>query len=154
MKKNDYHNDIVRLSNTNKTQILQRIRLKEFVLITPLEVIHSKEKLQPDDETVIPHDDLNAISWEADFDFDPRQDNEPNEAAQSPDNDTSSVAGDYVRTSRDGILSRDGNDINEPLPNDEQQDENKKPNTADRQDNPNSPKSGGNFTVPGISMMK
>ena len=64
------------------------------------------------------------------------------------------MAGDYVRTSRDGIISRDGNDINEPLPNDEQQDENKKPNTADRQDNPNSPKSGGNITVPGISMMK
>ena len=47
-------NYIVRRLNTNKTQILHRIRLKKFVPNTPLEDKYSKEKLQPDDEIIIP----------------------------------------------------------------------------------------------------
>ena len=62
-------NYFVRQLKTNKTQILHRIRLKKFVPNTPLEDKYAKEKLQPDDEIIIPQDDLYNISWEADFDY-------------------------------------------------------------------------------------
>ena len=68
--------------NTNKRQILHRIRLKKFVANTPLEDKHSKEELQQDDEIIIPQDDLNTISWDADFDyqvFEPKRDDNSNE---------------------------------------------------------------------------
>ena len=54
-------NYVVRRLNTYKTQILHRIRLKKFVPNTPLEDKCSEEKLQPDDEIIIPQDDLYAI---------------------------------------------------------------------------------------------
>ena len=57
----------MRRLNTNKTQILHRIRLKKFVRNAPLEDKYREEKLQPDEEIVIPQDDLYTISWEADF---------------------------------------------------------------------------------------
>ena len=85
-------NYIVRRLNTNKTQILHRIRLKKFVPNTPLEDKYNKEKFQADEDIVIPQDDLYTISWEADFDyetFEPRKDVCPNE-------NTSRVAGNYV----------------------------------------------------------
>ena len=63
------NNYIVRRLNTNKTQILHRIRLKKFVPKTPLEDQYKEEKLQPDEEIVIPQDDLHTISWEADFEY-------------------------------------------------------------------------------------
>ena len=78
---------IFRRSNADKTQILHRSRLKKFVLNTHLENKYFKKKLQPDDEIIIPQDDLYTISWEADFDyqgFEPRQDDSSNEAAQAP----------------------------------------------------------------------
>ena len=53
--------------NTNKTQILHRIRLKKFVPIQPLEDNFREQRLQPDDEIVIPQDDLYIITWETDF---------------------------------------------------------------------------------------
>ena len=56
--------------NTNKTQILHRIRLEKFVPNFPLEDEYKEEKLQPDEEIVIPQDDLYTISWEEDFDYD------------------------------------------------------------------------------------
>ena len=71
------NNYIVRRLNTNKTQILHRIRLKKFVPNTPLEGKYKEEKLQPDEEIVIPQDDLYTISWEADFEyelFEPKND--------------------------------------------------------------------------------
>ena len=58
----------MRRLKTNKTQILHRIRFKKFVPNTPLENNYSGEKLQPDEEIVIPQDDLYTISWEEDFD--------------------------------------------------------------------------------------
>ena len=79
-------NYIVRRLNTNKTQILNRILLKKFVPNTPLEDKYSKKKLQPDDEIIIPQDDLYTISWEADFDyqaFEPRRDDNTNEELQA-----------------------------------------------------------------------
>ena len=123
-------NYIVRRLNTNKTQKLHRIRLKKFVPNTPLEDKYSKEKLQPDDEIIIPQDDLYTISWEADFDyqvFEPRQDDIPNEELQQADTNASDTNDDYVvydnadddavrprtATSREGIILRDANDVSE-----------------------------------------
>ena len=60
-------NYIVRRINTNKTQILHRNRLKKFVPNQPLEDNFREQRLQPDDEIVIPQDDLFIITWETDF---------------------------------------------------------------------------------------
>ena len=60
-------NYIVRQLNTNKTQILHRIRLKKFIPNQPLEVNFREQRLQPDEEIVIPQDDLYIITWETDF---------------------------------------------------------------------------------------
>ena len=123
-------NYIVRRLNTNKTQILHRIRLKKFVAKTPLEDKYAKEKLQPDDEIIIPQDDLYTISWEADFDyhvFEPRRDDNTDEELQTPDSDAGVTTSDYViydnaddnavrpgtATSRDGTITRDANDVTE-----------------------------------------
>ena len=70
-------NYIVRRLNTNKTQILHRIRLKKFVPNASLGDKYDGEKLQPDNEIVEPQDDLYTISWEVDFEyelFEPRKD--------------------------------------------------------------------------------
>ena len=55
-------NYIVRRLKTNKTQILHRIRKKEFVPDAPLEDKYDGEKLQLDNEVVLPQDDLYTIS--------------------------------------------------------------------------------------------
>ena len=60
-------NYIVRRINTNKTQILHRIRLKKIVPNQPLEDNFQEQQLQPDEEIVIPQDDLYVITWETDF---------------------------------------------------------------------------------------
>ena len=60
-------NYIVRRINTNKTQILHRIRLKKLVPNQPLEDNSREQQLQPDEEIVIPQDDLYIITWETDF---------------------------------------------------------------------------------------
>ena len=57
-------NYIVRRINTNKTQILHRIRLKKFVPNQPLEDNFREQRLQPDEEIVIPQDNLYIITWE------------------------------------------------------------------------------------------
>ena len=123
-------NYIVRRLNTNKTQILHRTRLKKFVPNTPLEDKYAKEKLQPDDEIIIPQDDLYTISWEADFDyhvFEPRRDDNTDEESQTPDSDAGVTTSDYIiydnaddnavrpgtATSRDGTITRDANDVTE-----------------------------------------
>ena len=137
-------NYIVRRLNTNKTQILHRIRLKKFVPNTPLEDKYSKEKLQPDEEIIIPQDDLYTISWEADFDyqvFGPRRDDNTNEELQI-DNDASTTTRDYVidedadhnarrpgtATSRDSTITRDANDVTEGNENEA------RPSTANSRD--------------------
>ena len=86
-------------SNTNKTQILHRIRLKKFVPNTPLEDKYTEEKLQPNDEIIIPQDDLYTIAWEADFEyelFEPRKNNWPDTATRLVTDATTSEADDYV----------------------------------------------------------
>ena len=55
-------NYIVRRLNTNKTQILLRIRLKKFVPNQSLQDIFREERLQQDEEIVIPQDDLHTIT--------------------------------------------------------------------------------------------
>ena len=60
---------IVRRVNTNKTQISHPIKIKNFLPNTPLHDNYSGEKLQPDDEIVIPQCDLYTISWDVDFDY-------------------------------------------------------------------------------------
>ena len=80
-------NYFVRRLNTNKTQILHRIRLKKFVPNAPLEDKYDGEKLQPDNEIVIPQDDLYTISWEVDFEYDlfePRKENWTDVATRRP----------------------------------------------------------------------
>ena len=56
---------IVRKIITNKTQISHRIRFRNYTTVTPLENIHTKEKLRADDNIVIPQDDLYSMAWEA-----------------------------------------------------------------------------------------
>ena len=58
---------IVRRINANKTQILHRIRIKMFVPNQPLENNFREQRLQPDEEIVIPQDDLYIKTWETDF---------------------------------------------------------------------------------------
>ena len=60
-------NYIIRRINTNKTQILHRICLKKFIPNQPLEDNFREQRLQPDEEIVIPQDDLYIITWETDF---------------------------------------------------------------------------------------
>ena len=118
-------NYIVRRISTNKTQILHRIRLKKFVPNTPLQDNYYGEKLQPDEEIVIPQDDLYNISWEVDFDYDlfeTKKDDWPNTATRLP-NDAASGGVDYYvtedeRCSSDEDERRTGeqanaNDVNE-----------------------------------------
>ena len=90
----------LRRLNTNKTQILHHIRLKKFVPNTPLEDKYKEEKLQPDEELIIPQDDLYTISWEADFEynlFQPRKDNWPDADTRLP-NDVARGGVDYYVT--------------------------------------------------------
>ena len=90
-------NYIVRRSNISKTQILHRIRLKKIIPSSPLEDKHSKEKFQPDDEIIIPQDDLFTISWEADFDyqvFEQRRGGNVIEVEKTPDSNADSATGD------------------------------------------------------------
>ena len=93
------NNYIVRRLNTNKTQILHRIRLKKFVPNTPLEDKYKEEKLQPDEEIIIPQDDLYTISWEADFEyelFEQKKNDWPDTAMRLPQDATNSEVDYYV----------------------------------------------------------
>ena len=96
LPKNNY---IVRGLNTNKTQVLHRIRLKKFVPNVPLEDKYKAEKLQPDEEIVIPQDDLYTISWEADFEYElfkPRKNDWPDTATRLPQDATNGEVDYYV----------------------------------------------------------
>ena len=109
-------NYIVRRINTNKTQILHRIRLKKFVPNQPLEDNFREQRLQPDEEIVIPQDDLYVITWETDFgeqlvtrDNEPIPTSVPNgeqpNAAQPNTSDAHENEVDYVITSDESNLA-------------------------------------------------
>ena len=53
----------IRRINTNKTQITQCIRLKTFVPNEPLEDSFREERLQPNEEIIIPQDDFYIKLW-------------------------------------------------------------------------------------------
>ena len=61
-------NYIVRKLNSNKTQILHRIRLRKYTPNTDIRDVRPEGNLQADDEIIIPQDDLYIISWETEFD--------------------------------------------------------------------------------------
>ena len=60
-------NYIVRKLISNKTQILHRIRLRKYEPNSDLQDVRPDRNLQPDDEIVIPQDDLYVITWETNF---------------------------------------------------------------------------------------
>ena len=53
--------------NTNKSQILHRIRLRKYNPDKPPENKYQETQWQTDDNIVVPQDDLYAIAWEAEF---------------------------------------------------------------------------------------
>ena len=61
------NNYIVRKLNTNKTQILHRIRLRKYNPEKPPEDNHQETQWQVDDNIVVPQDDLYTIAWEAEI---------------------------------------------------------------------------------------
>ena len=61
------NNYIVRKLNTNKTQILHRIRLRKYNPEKPPEDNYSEAQRQTYDNIVVPQDDLYTIAWEAEF---------------------------------------------------------------------------------------
>ena len=90
----------MRRLNTTKTQILHRTRLKKFVPIAPWKDKYQEETLLPDEEIVIPQDDLYTTSWEIDFDyelFETRNINWSDTATRLP-NDAASGGVDYYVT--------------------------------------------------------
>ena len=102
-------NYIVRKINTNKTQILHRIRLKRFIPNQPLEDNFREQRLQPDEEIVIPQDDLYVIAWETDFGeqlvtrgSEPIPTSAPNDeqpnTAETNANDVNETEADYIIT--------------------------------------------------------
>ena len=119
---NNYY--IVRRLNTNKTHILHRSRLENFVPNAPLEDKYKEEKLQPDKSIIIPQDDLYTISWEADIKYEllePIRNDWP-DAVTCPTKDTTNgevdyyvTANDSSSTNRDECSSSDKNenDVNE-----------------------------------------
>ena len=60
---------MVRKIVTNKTQILHRMRLRQFTprQLTP-DIPISRREWQPDPEVLIRHDDLYARAWECEYD--------------------------------------------------------------------------------------
>ena len=60
-------NHIVPKLNTNKTQILHRIRLRKYNPEKPHEDNYQQAQRQIDDKFVIPQDDFYTLAWEADF---------------------------------------------------------------------------------------
>ena len=114
----------VRRLNTNKTQILHRIRLKKFVPNTPLEDKYKEEKLQLDEEIVIPQDDLYTISWEADFEyelFEPKKNDWPDTAMRLPQDAANGEVDYYVTENESSSVNEserssermNDNDVNE-----------------------------------------
>ena len=108
-------NYIVRRLNTNKTQILHRIRLKKFVPNQPLEDNFREQRLQPDEEIVIPQDDLYTITWETDFGEQLTiRDNEaiPTSLPDGEQPSTTQINNDANESDADYIITRETNQDN------------------------------------------
>ena len=97
-------NYIVRKLNSYKTQILHRIRLREYEPNTDLQDIRPEGNLQQDNDIVIPQDDLFVITWETDFGEFPNSFNEDTIPTRHESTDTSSGAG-HEATPPDNIFT-------------------------------------------------
>ena len=63
------NNYVVRKIGTNKTQILHRMRLRQFTTRQPiLDTPVTPREWQPDPEIIIKHDDLYARAWDCEYD--------------------------------------------------------------------------------------
>ena len=170
-------NYIVRRLNTNKTQSLHRIRVNKFVPNAPLEDKYDGEKLQPDNEIVIPQDDLYTISWELDFEyeiFEPRKDDWTDVATRRPTDAEDGSLEHYVienergsaseteshseRSNEDDVTenetrtqSRNSRDMLSPLDEKSNGTQNENDVTNDLQDAGNVSNRGADIIVPGIS---
>ena len=77
------NNYLVRKIGTNRTQILHRMRLRQFTPRQPISDIPvTQREWQPDPEVVITHDDLYARAWECEYD-EPKFDSDYNNLATS-----------------------------------------------------------------------
>ena len=66
LKNNNY---LVRKFRTNMTQILHRMKLRQFTPRQPIpDIPITPREWQPDPEVVIKHDDLYARAWECEYD--------------------------------------------------------------------------------------
>ena len=170
-------NYIVRRLNTNKTQILHRIRLKKFVPNAPLEDKYEGEKLQPDNEIVIPQDDLYSISWEVDFEYDlfePRKEDWTDVATRRPTDTEDGSADHYVienerssasenesrseRNNEDDVTEneiwptkKNNSDESSPLNETPYENDNQNDVTNDFKNTESVSNRGADITVPGIS---
>ena len=83
------NNYLVRKIGSNKTQILHRMRLRQFTPRQPIpDTPVTPREWQPDPEVTIKHDDLYARAWECEYDkpiFDSDRDNmvKPNSSGVS-----------------------------------------------------------------------
>ena len=130
------NNYIVRRLNTNKTQILHRIRLKKFVPNTPLEDKCEEEKLQPDEEIVIPQDDLYTISWEADFEyelFEPKTNDWPHTATRLPQ-DAANGEVDYYVTENESTSVNESERSSEGMNDNDVKENEVQPRSANNRD--------------------
>ena len=169
-------NYIVRRLNTNKTQTLHRIRLMKFVPNAPLEDKNEGEKLQPENEIVVPQNDLYTISWEVDFEyelFEPRKDDWTDVATRRPtDAEDGSVENHVIENERGSASETEShsdrpneddvnqnetrtqshNSLNVTSPWDDKTNGSQSENdvTNDLQDAGNVSNRGADFTVPGI----
>ena len=111
-------NYIVRRLNTNKAQILHRIRLKKFVPNQGLDNIFREERLQRHEELVILQDDFYIITWETNFGEQlATRGNEPNPTclpngeqpgtSNTDSSDAHENEGDYI------IMTDNPNDVND-----------------------------------------
>ena len=73
------NNYLVRKNGTNKTQLLHRMRMRQFTpRQPPTDIIVKPQEYKPDPEVTLYHDDLYARAWEHDFEqpiFDDENDN-------------------------------------------------------------------------------
>ena len=115
-------NYIVRKFNSNKTQILHRIRLRKYTPNATLQDNRPEGNLQADDEIIIPQDDLYIISWETDFDEFPTSDaskSKSNEYLADSDQQDAIITDLDLRSNRrdentnDATTGQRGNEIND-----------------------------------------
>ena len=102
------NNYLVRKIGTNKTQILHRMKLRQFTPRQSLSDIPvTQREWQPDPEVVITHDDLYARAWESEYDEPVFDSDYNNSAPPSPPESTirSEQTVDEMR-STPGIIPR------------------------------------------------